>query len=37
MISTLFQYQLVTRDLSRTLDNTAKEPQVKRETEYYLN
>ncbi|MEH0071265.1 hypothetical protein V6L77_14490 [Pannonibacter sp. Pt2-lr] len=36
MISTLFQYQLVTRDLNRTLENTAKEPQVKRETEYYL-
>lgn len=36
MISTLFQYQLVTRDLNRTLERTAKEPQVERETEYYL-
>lgn len=36
MMTTLLQYQMVTRDLTRTLDNTAKDPQVKRESEYYL-
>ncbi|SUA99530.1 Protein of uncharacterised function (DUF1217) [Pannonibacter phragmitetus] len=36
MITTLFQYQMVSRDLNRTLETTAKDPQVKRETEYYL-
>jgi hypothetical protein len=35
-MTTLLQYQMVTRDLTRTLETTAKDPQVKRESEYYL-
>lgn len=36
MLSTSASYQLITRDLDRSLDRTAKEPVVARESEYYL-
>ncbi|WP_374631014.1 DUF1217 domain-containing protein [Pannonibacter indicus] len=36
MMTTLLQYQMVTRDITRTMETTAKDPQVKRESEYYL-
>lgn len=37
MISTLLQYQLVTRDMTRSIDLVAQQPMVERETEYYLS
>ena len=36
MTSTYTNYQLVTRDLPRSIDNVKRQPDVARETEYYL-
>lgn len=36
MVSTNLNYRLITRDLDRSLSNTARQPVVKRESEYYL-
>lgn len=36
MTSTFSSYQLISRDLQRTLSRTASEPVVLRETDYYL-
>lgn len=35
MLSTYTSYNLLTKDLSKTLARTAKEPAVKRDTDYY--
>lgn len=35
MLSTYASYNLLTKDLTKTLARTAKEPDVKRETDYY--
>lgn len=36
MLSTYLSYQLVTRDIARSLDRIESQPMVQRETEYYL-
>mgnify|MGYP002403576811 CR=1 FL=1 len=36
MINTYTSYQLLTRDLGKSLDRVGKEPMVQRDTEYYL-
>lgn len=36
MLSTNLSYQLVTRDIGKSLDRVGKQPVVKRETEYFL-
>lgn len=36
MLTTLANYRLVSGNIDRTVDSTAKQPQVARETEYYL-
>ncbi|ADZ72272.1 DUF1217 domain-containing protein [Polymorphum gilvum] len=36
MISTLLQYQMVSTNMTRSLDTVASEPTVRRESEYYL-
>lgn len=36
MISTMTSYRLVTANLPRSLDRVAKEPMVKRDSDYYL-
>ena len=36
MTSTYATYQSMTRDMARTTTQVENEPQVKRETEYYL-
>ena len=37
MLSTMATYKMVTRDLSRSLQSTAKQPEIARESEYYLS
>ena len=36
MISTLLQYQMVTSNLTRSLETVTAEPMVERQTEYYM-
>ena len=36
MVSTYTSYQLITRDIDRSIDQIEKQPVTKRETEYYL-
>ena len=36
MLSTAVGYNLITRDLVRTTETTAKRPEVAREVDYYL-
>ena len=36
-MNTYLDYQLITRDLARSLDRTSKQPVVSRETKYYLD
>lgn len=36
MVSTISSYQLISNNLTRSLDQTAKKPDVSRETAYYL-
>lgn len=36
MLTTLASYTLITKDLTRSLDNVSAEPLVSRESEYYL-
>ena len=36
MVSTYTSYQLITRDIDRSIDQVEKQPVTKRETEYYL-
>ena len=36
MINTFLSYQLITRDLAKSIDRVEAQPVVKRETEYYL-
>ena len=36
MLTTIASYNLVSRDLERSLENTARQPFVSRETDYYL-
>lgn len=37
MLNTLTSYQLITRDIGKSLDRTEKQPVVDRETKYYLD
>jgi hypothetical protein len=37
MVNTLSDYRMVSRDLSRSISAVEREPQVKRETAYYLS
>lgn len=36
MLTTLASYRVISKDLPRSLSNTAAAPQVKRDSEYYL-
>lgn len=36
MISTYLNYQIITRDIGKSIDRVAKEPMVERETAYYM-
>lgn len=36
MLSTLTSYQMITKNLTRSLERTAAEPQVSRDAKYYL-
>jgi hypothetical protein len=36
LVSTYTSYQLITRDIDRSIDQVEKQPVTKRETEYYL-
>ena len=36
-MSTYLDYQLITRDLARSLDRTSKQVTVSRDTKYYLD
>ena len=37
MTTTYTNYQLITRDIDRTIERISQQPQVQRETEYYLS
>lgn len=37
LLSTITTYRMVTSNLTRTLETTAKQPQIAREAEYYLS
>ena len=36
MLTTIASFSLIARDLDRSLETTAQQPAVARETEYYL-
>ena len=37
MVSTYTSYQLITRDIERSIDQVEKQPVADRETKYYLD